>query len=130
MQKEFCKFPFPNLKNIMMEWKDLSNEEKLKKLSELNEQYEIENNIPKDVTEEITHNEFVEGVKENKIGIKVLSGEPSKYIHGSKKLIFNTLVFCYSILPIILITYWSFSNEDWIYLIGIMCSYLGSFILQ
>ena len=82
---------------------------------------------PIDVTDDITHDQFVAGVKEGKIGIKVLIGEPSTLVSGVRKLIFNVLVMLYLLAPAVVLSFWAYRKGDWWPLIGIAVSWISTF---
>ena len=90
-----------------------------KKIEEVMEEYNRKNNIPIDVTESITHEEFVLGVQNKKVGIKVIQGEPITLVRGARKTIFNILVMMYLVVPILVIPLWAYHESNWLLLIGI-----------
>ena len=75
----------------------------------------------------ITHEEFVIGVRNGKMGFKVMFGEPNKLLYGTKKTMFNIFVMLYMVVPVILVPVLAFHYDNWWLLFGIAFSYLFSF---
>lgn len=74
-----------------------------KSFQEIMEEYNRENNIPIDVSDSITHSEFVSGARAGVVGFKVMGGEAYQLTRGLRKAIFNILVLLYLVSPFILI---------------------------
>lgn len=94
-----------------------------KSIDDVMEEYNKLNNIPIDVTNNITHAEFVTGMQNKTIGFKCLLGEPCQFIRGARKAIFNILVLFYMTAPLIIIPLWAYHEDNWWLLIGIVVSW-------
>lgn len=101
--------------------------EKKRELKAFMEDYNKANNLPEDITDNITHEDFVVGVQTKKMGIKSLKGEPNTLLYGSRKTIFNIYVMLYMIAPPILVFIWIHYMNDWWLLTGIIVSYAFTF---
>lgn len=77
-----------------------------------------------DVTDTITHDEFVGGVQNKTIGFKAIKGESITLVKGARKIIFNILVMLYTIGPPLLIPLWVYREGNWWLLIGIAVSWI------
>jgi hypothetical protein len=112
-----------------MDWSELSEEEKKKKLGEVNDDF-LKDSPVLDVTNTITHQEYLIGRKSGKVGHQydIFQGEPNKHFTGNTKLIFNLLVLCYLVLPLLFVPLWAYAEHSWLFLIGIAFSYLGTYI--
>lgn len=75
----------------------------------------------------ISHSEFVLGVRDGSIGFKC-HGEPCQLLGGGRKIAFNVLVSLYSIAPLILVTLWAYHEQRWWFLVGIVISWVASFL--
>ena len=71
------------------------------------------------VTDCITHEEFIAGVAEGTIGIKVLTGEPITIVSGSRKLMFNICAAFYLVVPLLTLPFWAYHEGNWWLLFGI-----------
>jgi len=80
----------------------------------------------KEANRNITHSDFVTGYKSQKLGYKIMTGEPNQLLTGGKKVIFNLLVMAYLVLPIIIIPIICFELGNWWLLFGIIFSELFS----
>jgi hypothetical protein len=98
-----------------------------KTIQETMEEYDRLHNIPINVTESITHAEFVKGMQDKTVGFKVMRGEPYQLTTGAKRTVFNILVMLYTVAPLILIPLWAYYESNWVLLAGIAVSYLASF---
>jgi hypothetical protein len=78
----------------------------------------------KEANANITHEQFVEGAKNNTMGFKVIFGEPNQLLRGYRKTIFSILVMFYLIVPIIIIPIISFFHSNWWLMFGIAFSLL------
>src|SRR5437016_3732548 len=88
------------------------------------EEYHRLHNIPVDVSDSITHEEFVTGVQNRTVGFKVLHGEPITLVRGTRKTIFNCLVLLYLIAPSIIIPLWAYHEGNWWLLAGVVIASL------
>lgn len=98
-----------------------------KNIADVTEEYNKPHNIPIDVTNNITHAEFVTGVQNKTVGFKCLLGEPSQLIRGARKAMFNILAMLYMAAPLIIIPLWAYHVGNWWLLVGIAVSYAASF---
>ena len=103
-----------------------SNATPKKTIEEVMAEFDRTHNIPINITDNITHPEFVDGMKMKRLGYTSV-GEPNQFIAFPEKLLFEVLCLSYTILPIILISIWSYLNRSWWTLIGIPIAYLGAF---
>jgi hypothetical protein len=74
----------------------------------------------------ITHDEFIKGVDNGTIGIKIMWGEPADLITGPAKTAFRMHVMLYLWAPLILVPLFSYFAHNWFLLFGIAFSYLFS----
>ena len=95
-----------------------------KSIDEVMEEYDALHNIPIDVTDAITHEEFVTGVRNKTIGFKVMQGEPITLVKGVRKTVFNILVMLYIVAPFLIIPFWAYHESNWWLLIGIVVASL------
>lgn len=98
-----------------------------KTLDELAEEFNAENGIPIDITDSVTHEEFVAGVAEGKVGFKCQIGEPCNLLRGARKVIFNALVVAYMVGPLFLVPLWAYHAGNWWLLLGVLTSYAATF---
>jgi len=70
----------------------------------------------------ISHDDFVAGVNEGSIGFKMIDGEPSKFLFGPRKTLFNIFVFLYLVAPFIVVPIFAYSSKNWWLLLGILVS--------
>ncbi len=78
----------------------------------------------KTANEGVTHKDFVVGLNSGKMGFKVMFGEPSKLLYGSRKAMFNIYVILYMVAPVIIIPILAYKANDWWLLFGIAFNYL------
>ena len=97
-------------------------------VNDVTEEYNKLHNIPIDVTNHITHAEFVTGMQNKIIGFKVMYGEPIMLVKGARKNIFYILVMLYSVAPIFVIPLWAYHESNWWLLLGIFISWLATFL--
>jgi hypothetical protein len=90
-----------------------------KSIDEVTEEYNKLHNVPVDVTDSITHEEFVTGVRNKTVGFKVLRGEPITLVRGARKTMFNCLVVLYLVAPLIIVPLWAYHERDWWLLAGV-----------
>ena len=93
-----------------------NTEEALRRLSE---EFNRLHNMPVNVTDSITHEEFVAGVAEGTIGFKVLGGEPITLVSRSRKIMFNIVAAFYLVMPILTLPFWAYHEGSWWLLLGI-----------
>jgi hypothetical protein len=90
-----------------------------KTVNEVMEEYNKFHNLPLNVTDSITHDEFVAGVASKTTGFTMAGGQPYTLIKGAKKAIFNTLCAMYQLVPLLVIPFWAYHEQNWWLLIGI-----------
>lgn len=93
--------------------------DRIKSIDEVMEEYNKLHNLPLNLTDSITHEEFVAGVAHKTTGFKMLGGEPVTLIRGARKTIFNILCALYQLLPLLVIPFWAYHEQNWWLLIGI-----------
>jgi len=77
-------------------------------------------NIPIDVTESVTHSDFVAGVKDGTTGFMMIGdGEAIALVGGFRKGCFNVFVMLYFAVPAIAIPFWAYYERNWWLLLGI-----------
>jgi hypothetical protein len=103
-----------------------SNATPKKTTEEVIEDFNRTHNLPINITDTVTHTEFVHGVKAGKIGFKSI-GEPNQLLRGASKAVFTLFAIFYTALPLLLIPTWSYIQTNWWLLLGIPISYLGAF---
>ena len=97
-----------------------------KNIDQVMEEYNKLHDIPIDVTDGISHEEFVTGVQNKTLGFKVIRGEPITLVKGVRKLVFNILVCLYLVGPLLIIPLWAYRESNWWLLIGIAIASLIS----
>ena len=90
------------------------------------EEFDKLHNVPIDVMDSITHEEFVAGVQNKAIGFKVLRGEPITLVRGARKTIFNCLVMLYLVAPLVTVPVWAYHEGNWWLLAGVVIASLIS----
>jgi hypothetical protein len=98
-----------------------------KSIKDVMEDFDRAHNIPIDITDSVTHDQFLEGVKKGNVGIKVLIGEPSALVSGVRKMIFNVLVLLYLLAPAVVVPLWAYHEHNWWLLFGIGVSWISTF---
>lgn len=96
--------------------------EKKKDLNAIMEEYRKAHNLPMDISDSITHEDFVIGVRTTKIGFKVLKGEPIGLVKGTRKIILNILVLLYMWIPFIIIPLLAYFAANWWLLFAVVLS--------
>ncbi len=74
----------------------------------------------------VTHTDFVAGVRNGSMGFTCVSGEPSQLTKGARRIIFNILVLLYTVAPFIFVPLWAWHERNPWLLIGIIVSALGT----
>jgi len=74
----------------------------------------------------VTHADFVAGVRSGRMGFSCVSGEPSQLTKGARRIIFSILVLLYTVAPFIFIPLWAWHERNPWLLIGIIVSALGT----
>ena len=114
-----------------METPRLSEEEKGRQLKEAMSKINFEDIqrmvLPDDITEEISHEAFVEGANAKEIGFRVVNGEPSDLIRGPERFVFNSFVMAYMAAPLVVVPLWAYHVGDWWVLMGILFSAWGTY---
>ena len=75
----------------------------------------------------ITYDDFVTGVKNGSLGIKVMFGEPSLLLSGTRRVVFSLYCFLYMFAPFILVPFLAYKISNWWVLFGIPISFLFSY---
>ncbi len=88
------------------------------------EEYNRLHNIPIDVTETITHEEFVTGLRDKTIGFVTKGGQPIRLVSGAGRVFFTICVLSYSLVPALVITAWAYHERNWWLLSGIVVACL------
>jgi hypothetical protein len=73
-----------------------------------------------EVKKNITHADFVAGVQNRTMGLKVPFVEPTQLLRGGRKTVFDILVLLYVVAPFILVPLWAYHEHNWWLLIGIL----------
>jgi len=102
-----------------------SNATPKKTTEEVIEEFNRTHNIPINITDTVTHTEFVHGVKAGKIGFKSIGEQP--IAKWNIQSCFTLFAIFYTALPLLLIPTWSYIQTNWWLLLGIPISYLGAF---
>jgi hypothetical protein len=89
------------------------------------EEYDLLHDIPIDVTDTVTHEEFREGVK-NRTHEFIPDGEASQFLRGGYRRAFYGLVVLYAVVPILVVPPIAVLRGNWWLVIGVVASYLGS----
>jgi hypothetical protein len=79
-----------------------------------------------EANQNVTHADFVAGVRGRTMGFKCMMCEPQHLIRGARRKIFAVLVLLYLIAPAVLISLWALHERDWWLLIGIAASAIGT----
>jgi hypothetical protein len=76
----------------------------------------------------ISHEEFVAGVRDRTIGFKCPFGEPFQLLTTPQKKIFAIFVILYKFAPFVLVPIWAYYERNWWILFGIAASQFGIFL--
>jgi hypothetical protein len=79
-----------------------------------------------EANQNISHEDFVDGVRNGTLGIKCLSGNPHQLISGGRRIVFSVLVMLYMFAPLIFAPLWAWYEHNWWLLIGICISFVGT----
>lgn len=90
-----------------------------KSIDEIMDEYDKLHNVPVDATDNITHEEFVAGVRNKTVGFQLLRGEPITLVRGARKTMFNCLVILYLVAPLIIVPLWAYHERNWWLLAGV-----------
>lgn len=74
----------------------------------------------------ITHAEFVTGMRNQTIGYAVMVGEPFQMLSRGRKIIFNFFVMLYLVGPFIIVPMWAYLERNWWLLLGIVVSVIAT----
>jgi hypothetical protein len=74
----------------------------------------------------ITHAEFVTGMRNQTIGYTVMVGEPFQMLSRGRKIIFNFFVMLYLVGPFIIVPVWAYLERNWWLLLGIVVSVIAT----
>lgn len=76
---------------------------------------------------DITHKNFIAGVKNGTINFKILFTRPNKLIYGLRKTISDIFVLLYMAAPVIIVPVFAYYADNWWLLLGITFSYTFSY---
>ncbi len=79
-----------------------------------------------EANQNVTHADFVAGVRDGSMGFTCVSGEPSQLTKGARRIIFSLLVLLYTVAPFICVPLWAWHERNWWLLLGIAVSAVGS----
>jgi hypothetical protein len=97
-----------------------------KSIDDVMKEFDRLHNVPINITDSVTHEEFVAGVREGRVGIKVIKGEPITLVTGVRKTIFNVMAMLYLIAPALLVPLWAYHERSWWLLFGIGTSWAAT----
>jgi hypothetical protein len=94
------------------------------KIDEAMEEYDRLHNIPVDVTDSITHAEFVAGMRNQTVNFAITGGDPMRLVSGAGRAFFTVFFLLYLIAPILVIPFWAYQERNWWLLLGIIVASL------
>ena len=100
------------------------------KIDEVMEKYDRLHNIPINITDTVTHSEFVAGTQNQTVTFAVLGGEPIRLASGGAKAFFTVLVQLYLVAPMLVVPFWAYHERNWWLLFGIVASLIASQLAQ
>jgi len=95
-----------------------------KSIDEVMEEYDKLHNVPIDVTETITHEEFVVGLQDQTVGFATKGGEPIRLVSGAGRVFFTVCVLFYLLAPVLVIPVWAYHERNWWLLPGVVVACL------
>ncbi len=95
-----------------------------KSIHEVMEEYDRLHNIPIDITDTITHAEFVSGLRDKKVGFATRGGEPVRLATGRGRVLFSICVLLYLYAPVFVVPLWAYYERNWRLLFGIVVASL------
>lgn len=75
----------------------------------------------------ISYSDFVTGVRNGTLGMKVMFGEPSLLLTGIRRAVFSTFCFLYMFAPFILVPILAYKMGNWWFLLGVPISFFSSY---
>jgi len=94
------------------------------------EEYDRIHNIPINVSDSITHAEFVTGLRDGTVGFYPTGGEPIRSVSGTGRVLFAVCWFLYLLAPILIIPVWAYHERNWWLLLGIVASLIATQLAQ
>ena len=88
------------------------------------EEYNKLHNVPINVTETITHEEFVRGLQDKSVGFAPKGGQPIRLVSGAWRVFFTVSFLLYLVAPILFIPVWAYHERNWWLLLGIVIACL------
>lgn len=95
-----------------------------KDIHEVMEEYDGLRNIPIDVTETISHEEFVTGLQDGTVGFAPRGGEAVRLASGGGRVLFTICLLLYLVAPVLVIPVWAYHERNWWLLLGIVVASL------
>jgi hypothetical protein len=95
-----------------------------KRIGEVMEEYDRLHDVPINVTETITHEAFVRGLRDQTIGFATKGGEPIRLVSGAGRVFFTICFLLYLLAPVIVIPVWAYHERNWWLLLGIVVASL------
>jgi hypothetical protein len=95
-----------------------------KNIDEVMEEYDKLHNIPIDVTQTISHEEFVKGLQDGTVGFAPRGGEAVRLASGSGRVFFTICLLLYLVAPVLVIPVWAYHERNWWLLLGIVVASL------
>jgi hypothetical protein len=95
-----------------------------KSIDEVMEEYDRLHNIPINVTETITHEEFVRGLQDGTVSFATKSGEPVRLASRAGRIFFKVCFLFYFVAPVFVIPVWAYHERNWWLLLGIVVASL------
>ncbi len=74
----------------------------------------------------VTHADFVAGVKSGTMGFRCMGCEPHRLIQGGSQIVFGVMVLLYMVAPVVFVPLWAWHEHSWWLLAGIPASVIGT----
>jgi len=97
-----------------------------KSTEEVTREFDRPHTVAVNITDRVTHEQFVAGVRERRVGMKVIKGEPITLVTGVRKTVFNVMAMLYLIAPLLLVPVWAYHERNWWLLFGIGASWAAT----
>lgn len=91
---------------------------------EVMEEYDMLHNIPIDVTQTVTHVEFVRGLQDGTVGFATRGGESVRLASRAGRVFFTICFLSYLVAPVLVIPVWAYHERNWWLLLGIVVASL------
>ena len=88
------------------------------------EEYDRLHNIPVDITQTVTHVEFVRGLQDGTVGFATRGGESVRLASRAGRVFFTICFFSYLVAPVLVIPVWAYHERSWWLLLGIVVASL------